>query len=153
MCRILLCACVNAVPSLRGGFGGLSPPNKAPSPSNWNMKHYKSVEFFSSLNVKPPLHERKAPSHKRNALIDFLALVLHIWREVTNFTSQKFRLTRVPPLLSYYFRGAWLAGPHEWLRCALMHIRFFAHADGESRIRFSTPLKRKIRIQSFGQCQ
>jgi len=29
-----------------GGFGGLIPPNKAPSPPNWNMKHCKSVEFF-----------------------------------------------------------------------------------------------------------
>jgi len=25
------------------------------------MKHYKLVEFLSNLNVKPPLHERKAP--------------------------------------------------------------------------------------------
>jgi len=25
------------------------------------MKHYKLVDFFSNLNVKPPLHERKAP--------------------------------------------------------------------------------------------
>ena len=24
-----------------GGFGGLSPPNKAPSSPNWNVKHYK----------------------------------------------------------------------------------------------------------------
>jgi len=27
------------------------------------MKHYKLVEFFSSLNIKPPLHERKAPPY------------------------------------------------------------------------------------------
>jgi len=25
------------------------------------MKHYKLVKFLSNLNVKPPLHERKAP--------------------------------------------------------------------------------------------
>jgi len=25
------------------------------------MKHYKLVQFLSNLNVKPPLHERKAP--------------------------------------------------------------------------------------------
>jgi len=31
------------------------------------MKHYKLVEFWSNLNVKPPLHERKAPPHKRKA--------------------------------------------------------------------------------------
>jgi len=45
----------NPVPSPREGFGGLSPPNKAPSPPPvWNMKHYKLVEFLSNLNVKPP---------------------------------------------------------------------------------------------------
>jgi len=43
-----------------GGFGGLSPTTKAPSPPNWNMKHYKSVEFLLSLNVKPPVHKRQA---------------------------------------------------------------------------------------------
>ena len=37
-----------------GGFGGLSPPNKALGPPNWNKKHYKFVEFLSNLNVKPP---------------------------------------------------------------------------------------------------
>jgi len=31
------------------------------------MKHYKLVEFLSNLNVNPPLHERKAPPHKRKA--------------------------------------------------------------------------------------
>jgi len=25
------------------------------------MKHYKSVEYLSNLNVKPPLHKYKAP--------------------------------------------------------------------------------------------
>jgi len=25
------------------------------------MKHYKSAEFLSNLNVKPPLHKRNAP--------------------------------------------------------------------------------------------
>jgi len=33
---------------------GLAPPNKAPSPSNLNMKHYKLVEILSNFNVKPP---------------------------------------------------------------------------------------------------
>ena len=45
---------------------GLSPQTKLQDPTNWDMKHYKSVEFLSNLNVKPPLHRRKAPpSHKR----------------------------------------------------------------------------------------
>ena len=44
-----------------GGFGGLNPPNKAPSPPNLYMKHHNLVEFLSNLNVKSPLHKRKAP--------------------------------------------------------------------------------------------
>jgi len=31
------------------------------------MKLYKLEEFLPNLNVKPPLHERKAPPHKRKA--------------------------------------------------------------------------------------
>jgi len=49
-----------ALKQSRGALVGLAPTNKAPSPSNWNMKHYKLVEFLSNLNVKPPLHECKA---------------------------------------------------------------------------------------------
>ena len=41
-------------PVATGVFGGLSPTNKAPSPLNWNVKHYKLVEFLSNLNVKAP---------------------------------------------------------------------------------------------------
>ena len=37
-----------------GDFGWLIP-------SNWNMKHYKSVEFFSKLNVKPHCTNVKPP--------------------------------------------------------------------------------------------
>ena len=42
----------------------------------------------------------------------------------------------------------WL-GLHEWLWFVLMHICFFAYADGESWIRFSTSWKRKNQIQLF----
>ena len=48
-------------PVVTGGFGGLSAPNKAPSPPNWNMKQYKLVEFFSNFNVKPPCTNLKPP--------------------------------------------------------------------------------------------
>jgi len=41
------------------------------------MKHYKLVEFFSNLNVKPPLNERKAPPHKRKA-----PLLTTVWRRL-----------------------------------------------------------------------
>ena len=46
-----------------GALVGLASPNIAPSPQNRNMKHYKLVEFLSNLNVKPPLQQRKAPTH------------------------------------------------------------------------------------------
>jgi len=36
-----------------GALVGLAPPNKTPSPQNWNMKHYELVEFLSNLDVKP----------------------------------------------------------------------------------------------------
>ena len=44
------------------------------------MKHYKSVDFLSHLNVKSSLHKRKAPpQHKCKAppIDGFLATVLH----------------------------------------------------------------------------
>jgi len=49
-------------PSPRGRFGGLIPPNTAPSPPNWNIKHYKIVEFLINLNVKPPCTNAKPPA-------------------------------------------------------------------------------------------
>ena len=52
-----------AVPSPRGVLLGLCPQTILQATPNWNMKHYKLVEFWSLLNVKPPLHERKAPLH------------------------------------------------------------------------------------------
>ena len=41
-----------------GGFGALIPPNKAPSPPNWNMKYYKSVEFLSSFKMWSPAAQK-----------------------------------------------------------------------------------------------
>ena len=61
---------VRAVPSPRGDLVGLAPPNKAPSPPNWNMKHYVSG-MFVKFECQAPLHKRKAPP-----VDDFLATVL-----------------------------------------------------------------------------
>ena len=56
---------------------GLAPPNKAPSPPNWNLKPYKSVEFLSIFNVKPPCANVKPPAQAQSPSIDdFLATVL-----------------------------------------------------------------------------
>ena len=38
-----------------GAFGGLNPPNNAPSPPHWNMKHCKSVEVCQFLQCQDPL--------------------------------------------------------------------------------------------------
>jgi len=40
---------------------GLALPNKAPSPPNRNMKHYKLVGIFVKFECQSPLHKRKAP--------------------------------------------------------------------------------------------
>jgi len=48
---------------------GLAPQTKIQAPPNYNMKHYKLVEFLSKLNVKPPWPKRKVPPHKRKALL------------------------------------------------------------------------------------
>ena len=51
---------VKPVPWPRGALVGISPPNKAPSPKIeiWNFMNQCN---FANLNVKPPLHKRKAP--------------------------------------------------------------------------------------------
>ena len=43
-----------AAPSPPGAFGGLAPHTKLQDPSNWNMKHYKSVEFLSNFRMSTP---------------------------------------------------------------------------------------------------
>jgi len=53
---------LHAVLSPRGSFGGLAPPDKAPSPPNWNMKHYNQLSFCQLFNVKPPRTNPKTPS-------------------------------------------------------------------------------------------
>jgi len=52
---------VHVSPVATGGIGGLTPPNKAPSPPKWNMKHYKLAEFLWNANVKPPCTNVKPP--------------------------------------------------------------------------------------------
>jgi len=49
-------------------FGGLSPPNKAPSPPNLNMKHYKSVEILQIFRVSSPPEQTQSPPQKRKKL-------------------------------------------------------------------------------------
>jgi len=46
---------MKAVSSPREAFEGLAPPNKAPSPPNEIMKHYKLVEFLSNFRMSSPL--------------------------------------------------------------------------------------------------
>ena len=61
--------CPKPEPSVvsRGSFGGLSPPNKSPSPPKWNMKHYKSVEFLSIFSMSSHPAQMQSPPQKRKA--------------------------------------------------------------------------------------
>jgi len=65
--KLLFFTVYRTSPVSTGGFGGLSPPKQSSKTPKWNMKHYQLVDFFSNLNVKPSLHERKVPLHKRKA--------------------------------------------------------------------------------------
>jgi len=63
-------------PVAKGGlWWDYLPQTKLQAPPNWNMKHYKSVEFLLNLNVKPPAQTSR-PRHKRKRIDDFLATVL-----------------------------------------------------------------------------
>jgi len=88
-----------AVPSPRGGFGGLILQTKLQVPQNWNLKHYKLVEFLSNLNVKtrcknakPPLTNVKPPywrlSGDGSGPGSTLASVL-LWEEPPNHQPRK----------------------------------------------------------------
>jgi len=44
-----------------GGFGEHIPPNKASGSLNWNVKHYKSVEFLSIFRMSSHPAEPQSP--------------------------------------------------------------------------------------------
>jgi len=83
------CTSLRLVPSPRGALVCLSPQTKLQASPNWNLKHYKSVEFLSILNVKPTLPERKPPPHKRKAslLTTFWRRFCLRWHEFSSCTS------------------------------------------------------------------
>jgi len=62
-------------PVATGCFGGLNPPKKLQMPQNWNMKHYKSVDFLSNFRMSVPLHKRSLPSEENNILLVMILLV------------------------------------------------------------------------------
>ena len=62
---------MRSVSTPRGGSSGLIPPNKAPSPPNWNVKHYRSVELLSIFTMSStPEKTQSRPDE------NFLATVL-----------------------------------------------------------------------------
>ena len=69
--KVLITPVLNPVPSPRRIFRVRSPPNKAPSPPNWNMKHYKSVEFLSIFRMSSHPAQTQSPP-----IENFLATVL-----------------------------------------------------------------------------
>jgi len=63
LCLIIFDWQVWTRPSPKGTFGGLAPPNTAPSPPKLNYEAYKSMKFLSHFRMSspPPLNKRKAP--------------------------------------------------------------------------------------------
>jgi len=50
--------------AMGGSVVGLAPPNKAPSPPNWNIKHYKSESFCQFLECPASPQKCKDPYWK-----------------------------------------------------------------------------------------
>jgi len=79
------------VPLPRGGHWWAYPPNKAPSPpSNWNMQHYKTVEFWQFLECQTPPRKRKPPTQKRKT-----PLLKTFWGQFCSYPGR--HLTSLPP--------------------------------------------------------
>jgi len=80
--------CFTSVPSSRGGFGGLSPPNKRPSPQIeiWNtINHWR---FYQVFNINPPGISAKPPPHTHELKAP---LVKTSWRRFCfTYSSHKF---------------------------------------------------------------
>ena len=74
---------ISAVPSPRGDFGGLSPPNKVPSPPKQKHKTlYFSWVFVNFIVSSPPAQTQIPPAETQSPPIEnFLATVLNQWRD------------------------------------------------------------------------
>ena len=48
-------------PAAMGSLVGVAPQTKLQAPRNWNMKHFKSVEFLSNFRMSSPLTQTWAP--------------------------------------------------------------------------------------------
>jgi len=58
------------VPSPRGDFGSWPPQTKLQAPPNWNMTHYKPVEFLSVFRMSsPPEQTHSLPTETQSPLL------------------------------------------------------------------------------------
>jgi len=76
-----------AVPSPRGALVSLGPQTKLQASPNWNMKHYKLVEFLSNLNVKHPCTNVKPPFWRQFCFRDnwgWPCTAVHMWLICSN---------------------------------------------------------------------
>jgi len=80
-----------------GGFSGLSPPNKVPSPPNWNVKHYR-WNFGKFYNVKSPPHKHKALPQNCKALL-LKTFWRRFWSELFLETACTYRFSKRSSLL------------------------------------------------------
>ena len=65
MCKSRNKFIIHPVPSPWGASVGLYPQTKLQAPPNWNVKHYKSVEFLSIFRMSsPPAQMQSAPASR-----------------------------------------------------------------------------------------
>ena len=91
-----------------GALVDLAPQNKAPRPLNWNMKHYKSVEFLSNFRMSSNPAQTYSPLLKisgdgsddiHKSMLGLIGLIIANQSSLQwKVTMQKRHLCR-PPLL------------------------------------------------------
>ena len=91
-----------------GALVDLAPQNKAPRPLNWNMKHYKSVEFLSNFRMSSNPAQTYSPLLKisgdgsddiHKSMLGLIGLIIANQPSLQwKVTMQKRHLCR-PPLL------------------------------------------------------
>ena len=92
--QIDLCSDPYPVPSPLGALMGLAPQTKLQVPPNWNMTHYKSVEFLWNLNVKHPRTNVKLPYRRlifwqRFCPYQWSWILVNDWKNINSGASTK----------------------------------------------------------------
>jgi len=93
-----------------GALAGLAHPNKPPNrlKHDWNMKHYKSVEFLSIFRMSSPPAQTQSPKTE-----NFLATVLNLLLIHLLSTRSPILPKRNKSLNTYVRSG--IASPKFWM--------------------------------------